>query len=161
MDKTNQKQFSEQLAKHLRDVHFGGNWTTVNVKTTLADVSWEEAKMNVYGIHSIAALTFHMSYYLGVIRTVLEQGKLVGKDELSWITPSIEHAADWESLQARIWTEAEKTAVLIENLPDEVWGQDFVDSKYGTNYRNIAGIIEHIHYHLGQIVLIKKLIRQA
>jgi hypothetical protein len=28
--------------------------------------------------------------------------------------------------------------------------------KYGNYYRNIHGIIEHIHYHLGQIVLIEK-----
>ena len=30
--------------------------------------------------------------------------------------------------------------------------------KYGTYYRNFHGLIEHAHYHLGQIVLIKKLV---
>ncbi|WP_343605221.1 DUF1572 domain-containing protein [Fluviicola sp.] len=161
MDKTNQKQLSGQLAKHLRDVHFGGTWTTVDLKATLSDVSWEEAKMSMYGIHSIAALMFHMSYYLGVMITVLEEGKLVGKDELSWILPPIESQDAWEQLQLNIWKEAEKTANLVENLPDEALTAGFVDPKYGTNYRNIAGMIEHMHYHLGQIVLIKKLIRQA
>lgn len=27
----------KQLAKHFREVHFGGNWTTVNMKDTLDD----------------------------------------------------------------------------------------------------------------------------
>jgi len=31
----------EQIAKHFRDVYFGGNWTAVNLKDTLADVSWD------------------------------------------------------------------------------------------------------------------------
>ncbi|HAI83731.1 MAG TPA: DUF1572 domain-containing protein, partial [Chitinophagaceae bacterium] len=31
----------------------------------------------------------------------------------------------------------------------------------GTYYRNILGLIEHTHYHLGQIALIKKIIRNT
>ena len=33
--------------------------------------------------------------------------------------------------------------------------------KYGNYFRNLTGIIEHLHYHLGQIVLIKKLIAEG
>ena len=33
----------QQLAKHLREVHFGGNWTSVNLKDSLQDISWEQA----------------------------------------------------------------------------------------------------------------------
>ena len=29
---------TQHSAKHLRDVHFGGNWTSVNLKDTLAGV---------------------------------------------------------------------------------------------------------------------------
>lgn len=28
-----------QIAKHFREVHFGGNWTDVYLKETLADVT--------------------------------------------------------------------------------------------------------------------------
>jgi hypothetical protein len=31
-----------------------------------------------------------------------------------------------------------------------------VEEKYGSVLRNIMGVIEHTHYHLGQIVLLKK-----
>lgn len=149
---------TKQLAKHLRDVHFGGNWSTVDLKSTLEDVDWKQANMQVYSLNSIAALTFHMVYYLDVLITVLEENKLVGKDELSWITPAIQSQEDWKEMQEGIWEKAEKAASLIEALPDEQLIQNFIDPKYGTNYRNIAGIVEHMHYHLGQIVLIKKLL---
>ena len=36
--------------------------------------------------------------------------------------------------------------------------EGFVDEKYGTYLRNIDGMIEHAYYHLGQVVLIKKLL---
>ena len=35
----------------------------------------------------------------------------------------------------------------------------FGNEKYGTYYENIQGVIEHLHYHLGQIVVVKKIIR--
>ncbi len=34
---------------------------------------------------------------------------------------------------------------------------NFTDENYGTFYRNIDVMIEHSYYHIGQIVLIKKL----
>ncbi len=49
----------------------------------------------------------------------------------------------------------------IEQLPESKLWETFSDEKYGNYYRNIHGIIEHSHYHLGQIVLIKKILLQA
>jgi hypothetical protein len=34
----------------------------------------------------------------------------------------------------------------------------FSQKKYGTYYRNLMGVIEHSHYHLGQISLIRKML---
>ena len=151
---------SKQLAKHLRDVHFGGNWSTVDLKTVLSDVTLEQAKMQVHSLNSIFSITFHMDYYLDVLIRVLEEHVLDGKDELSWISEAPETQEEWEGFQKKTWEKVEKVALLIDQLPDEKLTEDFIDPKYGTNYRNIAGIAEHTHYHLGQIVIIKKLLVQ-
>jgi hypothetical protein len=151
---------SKQLAKHLRDVHFGGNWSTVDLKTVLSDVTFEQAQAKVYDLNSIFAITFHMDYYLDVLIKVLEKNVLDGKDELSWISEPSKTQEEWESFQQAMWQKAEKAASLIEGFPDEQLTRNFIDPKYGTNYRNIAGVVEHIHYHLGQIVIIKKLLAQ-
>jgi hypothetical protein len=45
-------------------------------------------------------------------------------------------------------------------MPDAKLTEYFSEEKYGNWYRNLHGIIEHAHYHLGQIVLLKKLIRE-
>jgi len=57
-----------------------------------------------------------------------------------------------------MFSEAEKLAGLIEKFPDEKLDDPFANDKYGTYYRNMAGIIEHTHYHLGQIAIIKKML---
>ena len=152
--------FTSQIAKHLRDVHFGGNWTSVNVKDTLADVSWQESTTKVYSLNTIAALVFHMNYYIDAVLKVLQGQPLTASDKYSFDLPPIRSEEDWKKLLDKTWTEAEICANLVEQLPDSNLAETFADEKYGKYYRNLHGIIEHIHYHLGQIVLIKKLLRQ-
>lgn len=149
------------LAKHFREIHTGGNWTTTNLKDTLADVTWEEAKKSVFELNSIAVLTYHTTYYVKVLLKVLGGGPLDAKDEYSFQLPALESQEEWEQLVANALITAEKAAVLIEQLPEERLVEPFTDEKYGNYYRNIAGIIEHMHYHLGQISLLKKLVRMA
>ncbi len=52
------------------------------------------------------------------------------------------------------------TTNLLAPLPDAILTTAFYDEKYGSYYRNLQGTIEHSHYHLGQLVLVKKILRQ-
>jgi hypothetical protein len=149
---------SQQTAKHFRDVHFGGNWTSVNLKDTLADISWQQAVTKVDDFNTIAALVYHMNYYVSAVLKVLQGQPLSASDKFSFDLPPIQNEADWENLLHKTWTDAENFASLLELLPESCFGEIFTDEKYGTYYRNMHGIIEHIHYHLGQIVIIKKLL---
>ena len=85
---------------------------------------------------------------------------LNAKDQYSFEHPPILSHEDWEKLLNKTWDDAENFAALIEHLPESKLGETFTDEKYGNYYRNIHGVIEHTHYHLGQIVLIKKLLIQ-
>jgi hypothetical protein len=149
-----------QIAKQLREVHFGGNWTSSSVKENLADISWQEAITRVHTYHTIASLVFHMNYYVHAVLKVLEGNVLDAHDKFSFDLPSVKSQQDWDLLLSKTWTDAENLAVLIETLPETTLWEVFSDRKYGNYYRNILGVIEHIHYHLGQIVLIKKFLRE-
>lgn len=148
------------LAKHFREIHFGVNWTWSNLKDNLKDVTWQEANTKVDSLNTIVALTYHINYFVEAVLKVLQGKKLDAHDKFSFDHPSIESQEDWEKLLQKIWTDAEKFANLVEQLPEEKLWKTFSEEKYGNYYRNIQGIIEHSHYHLGQIVLIKKLLRQ-
>ena len=150
-----------QIAKHFRDVHFGGNWTSVNLKETLTDVTWQQATTKVYSLNTIATLVFHINYYVSAVTKVLQGEPLTAHDKYSFDLPPVQNHEDWEKLLNKTWSDAENFVQLIDQLPESKLGETFSDEKYGTYYRNIHGIIEHTHYHLGQIVLIKKILLQS
>jgi uncharacterized damage-inducible protein DinB len=152
---------AQQLSKHLREVFFGGNWTSVNLKDTLENTDWQLATKKVDSLNTIAALVFHIGYYIDAVLKVLEGEALTAKDKYSFDLPSIQSQADWENLLNKTLSDAERFAALAEQLPEAKLQEIFVDEKYGNYYHNLLGIIEHTHYHLGQIVLIKKILSQT
>lgn len=151
---------SKQTAKHLREVYFGGNWTASNVRETLSDVTWEEAVFQVETFNTIATLTSHISYYVPAVLEVLKGNALVAKDELSFTHPPITNQKKWLAFQDKIWSNVSEFCDKIEELEDARLFEDMLEKKHGNYFRNLHGIIEHTHYHLGQIVLLKKLIRE-
>jgi hypothetical protein len=151
---------AQQIANHLRQVHLGGNWTSVNLKDTLMGITWQQATTQVYGFNTIVTLLYHVNYYIGVAGVVLKGGPLDAKDEYGFNHPPVSSQQDWQALQEKLWSDAEAFAKLIELLPESRLWETFTDEKYGTYYRNLQGIIEHMHYHLGQIVLIKKIVQR-
>jgi uncharacterized damage-inducible protein DinB len=151
---------SKQIAKHFRELYFGGNWTCSNLKENLADVSWQQATTKVYSFNTIATLVYHINYYVSAVIKVLQGDPLNTSDKDSFAHPTINSQEDWKVFLDKTWADAEKFALLIEQLPDSKLWENLADEKYGNYYRNIHGIIEHTHYHLGQIVIIKKILLQ-
>jgi hypothetical protein len=149
---------TKQIAKQFRDVHFGGNWTASNLKDNLEGIDWKQATTKVSSFNTIAALVCHINYYVRVVSKVLQGEKLDASDKFSFDQPPILSQEDWMNLLDKTWADAERFSSLIEQMPENMLWEDFFDGKYGNYYRNLHGIIEHAHYHLGQIVLIKKMI---
>ncbi|MEN9522148.1 MAG: hypothetical protein RL065_525 [Bacteroidota bacterium] len=153
--------FSQLTSQNFRAIFFGGNWTVTNLKEVLSDITIDEAnKKNDY-FNSILALTFHINYFIAdALIPVLEGKPLEAHDKFSFDYPELNSENEWQVFQQKIFADAENATQLIAELSDEKLVEDFVDKKYGTYFRNIHGIIEHTHYHLGQIVILKKLIRK-
>ena len=151
---------TKQIAKHFREVHFGGNWTCSNLKDTLADVSWKQAITPVHSFNTIATLLYHMNYFVSAVLKVLEGEPLNASDKYSFDHPPINCREDWQRLVDKALADAEKFAGLVEQLPESKLWENFSEEKYGNYYRNIHGIIEHTHYHLGQVALVKKILLQ-
>jgi len=150
---------SIQIAKHLREVYLGNNWTASSLKKSLEDVTWSEATQKVYDFNTIAILCNHLHYYVLEDLKVLDGQKLIAKDELSFTHDPITCQEDWQDIKDQMWLDVEIFSSKIEKLSDETMYMDFVENKYGSYYRNLHGIIEHAYYHIGQIVLIKKILR--
>jgi hypothetical protein len=148
---------TNQIATQLRAVYFGGNWTWVNFKEVLDGVTWEMATRKIDSLNTILALLYHSCYYVRAQIGVLETGELHAKDKYAFDHPPISSEDEWKAFVNDCWTLVERLAALIEKMPDERLWETFINEKYGNFYRNLHGQIEHAHYHLGQIVLLKKM----
>lgn len=152
---------SEQLAFRFKEVILDGHWiANTNFKELLSDLNWQQATQQVGTLNTIAALTFHVNYYIGGLVNVFKGGGLDIRDKYSFDLPPIQSTEDWDKLRNELWANAEAFAEQVAQMPVEVLDGPFVDEKYGTYRRNIEAMIEHAYYHLGQISLLKKMILQ-
>lgn len=153
---------SIKIANRFREVILNGTWiANTNFKDQLSNLSFELANIKIGNLNTIGILTQHIHYYISGISNVFEGGTLDIRDKFSFDFPSLESQNDWEHILNKLWVDAEKFAVFIENLPVNKLNEDFVEEKYGTYQRNIDAMIEHSYYHLGQITLIKKMIKES
>lgn len=150
------------IAGRLREVLLNGHWiANTNYKEQLLGISWQQAIQKVGSLNTIAALTYHINYYLEGLLNAFESGKLEISDKYSFDLPPIRSEADWNKLVTAFLANSEKFARSVEQMDESLFDQPFVDEKYGSYLRNIEGVIEHSYYHLGQISLINKMIRQG
>jgi len=149
------------IANRLREVLLNGRWiANTNYKEQIQSINWQQATQKVGSLNTIAALTYHINYYLAGLLYAFENGKLDISDKYSFDLPQITSAAAWNKLVADFLNNAEQFADRIEQMEDRIFDQPFIDEQYGTFLRNIEGVIEHSYYHLGQISLIRKMIMQ-
>jgi len=147
---------AEEIAKQIHRAFFGENWCGVSLRKAVELITFEQAAHPQPHSHTIAELVFHIGYYFEGVGAVLKGGSLEIKDKFSFDMPSVQSEADWQALLERTWQNAADFTHLVEGLSDEQIAGTFVDEKYGDYYRNLTGLVEHLYYHLGQIVLLKK-----
>ncbi len=151
-----------QLANRFREVILNGTWiANTNFRDQLEHLDYKIATSEIGNLNTISILAQHIHYYIKGIKNVLLGGDLEIRDKFSFDFPPVESQQQWENFLEGFWKDSEEFAELIENLSDEKLNADFVDEKYGTYIRNIDGMIEHCYYHLGQVVLIKKMIENS
>lgn len=149
------------ISSRIREVLLNGHWiANTNYKEQIQSISWHQANQKIGNLNTIAALTYHINYYLAGLLSAFENGKLEISDKYSFDLPQIQSETDWNKLVTDFLSNSKKFADNVEQMEDSIFEKPFIDDKYGTFLRNIEGVIEHSYYHLGQISLIRKMIIQ-
>ena len=151
---------NQQLADRFREALLNGTWiANTNYKDQLENLPLEIAQTKVGDINTIAILAQHIHYYIKGVSVVFKGGTLEIRDAYSFDFPPLTSETEWKAFLATFFKDAEEFANLVEQLPENILKDNFTDKKYGTYQKNIEGMIEHCYYHLGQIVVIKKIIK--
>ena len=153
---------SIELANRFREVILNGKFiANTNFKDQLEGTSLELVTSKIGSHNSLSVLAQHIHYYIVGVKNVFKGGDLEIKDQFSFDFPPMEKQDQWNIFLSKFWKDAEEFADLVQEIPDGKLNQDFVKPQYGTYLRNIDAMIEHCYYHLGQIVLLKKLISEG
>lgn len=150
------------LSARIREVLLDGRWiANTNFKDQVQTTNWQQANRSVGSLNTIAVLVYHINYYLAGLLHAFENGKLEIHDKYSFDLPSIKDQEDWEILVKDFLNNAERFALAVEQMDATLLTMPFIDEKYGNYQRNIEGVIEHSYYHLGQVVILKKMIENT
>ena len=153
------RQLGRHLGKHLRAAYFGGSFSETNLEALLADVTHAEATARPYGANSIAALCSHVHFYVRGVLSVMRGEPLDTSDAASWAEQPPADEAEWRGRVAKLLAEGTACAEALGQLGNEaVWGY-FADPKYSSVFTNVYGITEHLYYHIGQMMLLKRVLR--
>lgn len=149
---------NKTIASRLREVLLDGHWiANTNYREQIVDLNWQQATQKIAGLNTVAALVYHIDYYLKGLLQAFDTGKLAISDKFSFDLPLIKDEAAWQTLVGDFLSHAAQFAGKVEQMDDSLFDQVFIEERYGTFLRNVEGVIEHSYYHLGQIVLIRKM----
>jgi hypothetical protein len=149
----------EQLAENLLTVFEGGNWTEVCIVDVLYDVSYIEASTKTPASpNTIAGLVHHLMYWNGVILQRIQNHDPQIPESNGFDVQALATEKDWQLLIEQTKHSYIKLAEAIKRFPTERLNAptNFGKSNFG---KNLFGIVEHAYYHLGQMVMIKKMVR--
>lgn len=148
------------IANRLRNVFLDGHWiANTNYKEQLLTITWRKANQKVRDLNTISALTYHVNYYLSGLLEALETGELKIHDRLSYSVEPFDSEQSWKNLVSEFLRNCERFIEKVELLDNNDLDNIFLKDEYGTLLRNIEGVIEHSYYHLGQIVLINRMLQ--
>ena len=70
------------LANRIREVLLDGHWiANTNYKQEIQHTTWQQAIHKLGSLNSIAALVYHINYYLAGLLFALENGRLEISDQ--------------------------------------------------------------------------------
>lgn len=148
----------QHIANHLVEVHRGGNWTDVSITDTLKDISWQQAAIiTPFSPNSIAMLLHHISYWNRIVALRGQNIEPEIDEKNGMDAPSLTNDTDWDDLKKDNIHSAEELATIIEGYDIGSLYNPILPA-HSSAYKNFQGQVEHIHYHLGQMVIIKKYI---
>ncbi len=148
------------ISQHIVETFEGNNWTDVNISDTLHDFAFKEAFITTAASpNSIASLVHHIMFYNYVVLERLNGNNPEIEQTNGFHVPAIQSEEEWQSLQARCHESFRVLANAVIALPEERLS-DLAPNSKSTLYKTLQGVVEHAHYHLGQIVILKKLIHK-
>ena len=148
------------ISTHIKEVYEGNNWTDVNISGAISDLNFKEATaITPASSNTIASLLYHIKFYNEVVMQRLNGIAPEINDANGFDMPALENENDWKKLVDDTHQSFIQLAGAAKNFPEERLSETTPNGA-SSYYKTLHGIVEHAHYHLGQIIILKHLIRK-
>lgn len=138
----------------------GDAWHGPSLREVLRDVMASEANARpIAGSHTIAEIVQHLAYWRWVMVERVA-GKLVSPEhDEQWPPPRDASESAWQEAVALLESRHQAMMQTLGKLSDEQLNQPIAGRDYNL-YGQLHGSLQHDIYHIGQIALLKRALRQ-
>jgi len=150
---------AQHASQHYYEAFYGDNWSEIDYKEVLDGLSFTEAvSITPASANSIAAIIYHVTFYSKTILQRLQGNNPKINEANGFDMPEIKIESGWQTLKQLFFEAANDLTAAIKNIPEEKWDKPIFEY-HDTFYKTVAGATEHAYYHLGQILILKKVLR--
>lgn len=147
------------IAGQLAEVYNGNNWTDVSIADTIKDITWQEAQQKTdASSNTIASLLHHLYYWNGILMQRIKGDDPSIPEVNGYDVEELKNENDWDELKNKTHASFMQLADAIKKFSEEKLEETYAEGK-SSYHKNFQGIVEHAYYHLGQVVILKKIIK--
>lgn len=149
---------SERIKKLFEDLYNGNPWIDVTIMGTLKNISAKHAAKKIFpDRNSIWQIVNHLTSWRENVLLRVQGNEIISPNNNYFmeITDSSETA--WEEALERLANSQKQWTDFLKNFNESQFDKIYPSNKM-TYYEHIHGILQHDAYHLGQIVLLSKLV---
>lgn len=137
-------------------------WFGNSLVDSLRDVNPKMAEMRINpNAHSIAEIVYHMTTWrIFVVRKMQGDAEFdIKTKDKDWKKLPIVDDFEWEAIQMELSLSQEELVTELQKITDDTFLENYVPGREYSFYNLIHGVIHHDVYHMGQINLIKKILK--
>jgi uncharacterized damage-inducible protein DinB len=149
---------SERILQMYQELYDGSPWIEVNILSSLREIKPEQAVKRVApDRNNIWEILNHLvSWRMNVLQRV--HGEINDAPENNYFVKKEEaDIGEWKELLLQLENSQKEWVGFLKGLEDENLEQTYPSNNM-SYYKHIHGILQHDAYHLGQIVLLSRLV---
>ena len=149
---------TKRITKLFEDLYNGRPWIDVTIMDILKNISAEQAaKKIIPERNSIWQIINHMIAWRENVLLRVQGNGMVTPNNNYFTQLEIISETEWQKALERLANSQEQWIHFLENSDESQFDKIYAPNKM-TYYEHIHGILQHDAYHLGQIVLLSKLV---
>lgn len=156
----------QEIITQFNNIHRGHNWFGQSYQTKLQDLDPELYFVRPSpGIHSVAELIAHGTAWRKdvVVKIKTRKGEMTEASDLDWPALDTLKIKGWEQIHQEYLDSVDSLISLLKEKEDTFLDETYTDPEFSGEFPysfTIYGILQHDLYHLGQLGLVCKMLKE-